>query len=65
LARDGVLAREAMIEPTLYYYRWRRHFAYQALLDRTEWIRHPLGLQLVNRHRLRRWLRYRIGGGRP
>jgi hypothetical protein len=62
IARDGVLVRERMIAPTLYYYRSRRRWAYQSLLDRTEWIRHPLGVQLVNRHRVRRWLRSRRGG---
>jgi hypothetical protein len=64
MARDGVLGRERMIEPILYYYRSRRRWAYQAALDRTEWIRHPLGVQLVNRHRVRRWLRGRLRGGR-
>jgi len=59
LARDRVLDREIMIEPALYHYRSRRYWAYEWCLDHTEWLRHPLGLQFVNRHRLRRWIRAR------
>jgi hypothetical protein len=65
LARDGVLARELMIDPVLYFYFSRRRWAYEVALDRTEWIRHPLGLQLANRHRARRWLRQQLHGGGP
>ncbi len=59
VARDGVLDREVMIQSPLYYYRSRRFWAYECFLDRTEWLRHPLGLQFVHRHRLRRWMRTR------
>ncbi|WP_412070326.1 hypothetical protein [Rubrivirga sp. IMCC43871] len=55
LSRDGALQTEVFIDDVLYHYRCRRAWAYQRLLDQTEFIRHPLGLQWVNRFRLRRW----------
>jgi glycosyltransferase involved in cell wall biosynthesis len=57
LCRDGALRKEHFVESPLYYYRSRRWWAYQSLLDRTESVRHPLGLQWHNRLRLRRWCR--------
>lgn len=57
LSRDNALRREQFLDATLYYYYSRRWWPYQALLDHTEFFRHPLGIQLSNRHRLRRWAR--------
>jgi glycosyltransferase involved in cell wall biosynthesis len=56
MRRDRALEREYFIDEILYYYFSRRRWAYQWLLDQTESLRHLLGLQLVNRVRLRRWL---------
>src|SRR5262245_5464049 len=61
MARDQVLRGEHMIDSVLYYYRSRRWWPYQWVLDHTEWIRHPLGLQLVNYLRVKRWLREVLG----
>jgi len=52
IARDGVLQREHFIDHPLYYYCSRRWWLTQWAIDHTERIRHPLGLQLVNRLRL-------------
>lgn len=60
ICRDGALASEHFVEEVLYFYRSRRHWWYQWLLDRTEPLRHRLGLRLANRIRVRRWL-----AGRP
>ncbi len=57
ISRDGPLRREHMIDEVLYYWASRRFWFYQMLLDRTEWLRHPLGLVFTNRLRARRWLR--------
>lgn len=51
---DNVLRVECFIDSVLYYYACRRPWSYQWLLDRTETIRHSLGLRLDNRLRLRR-----------
>lgn len=56
MSRDRALKREVFVDEELYSYNSRRLWVYQAALDRTEFIRHPLGLQLRNRHRIRRWL---------
>jgi hypothetical protein len=57
ICRDGVLEREVMIEAVLYHYNARRAWRYQRLLDRTEFVRHPLGLKISNRHRIKRAIR--------
>ena len=57
MSRDGALKRETFVSEELYHYCSRRSWMYQAALDWTEFIRHPLGLQLRNRLRIRRWLR--------
>jgi hypothetical protein len=57
LGRAGALRSETFVPAPVYHYRSRRWWAYQILVERTEWLRHPLGLQLHNRHRLWRWLR--------
>jgi glycosyltransferase involved in cell wall biosynthesis len=61
ICRDRALQREFFVEEVLYYYHSRRHRFYQWLLDRTESVRHLLGLQLVNRIRFQRWLQARLG----
>ena len=50
------LQHEYFLDEVIYIYQSRRHWLYQWLLDRSECIRHPLGLQLANRLRVRRWL---------
>ena len=56
ISREGVLRNEAVIDAVLYHYRSRRHYGWQWLLDRTQRLRHALGLRWVNRpgiaHRL-------------
>lgn len=51
---DQRLTSEEFIDSVLYYYRSRRFWAYQYLLDFTEPLRHALGLRLTNRFRLSR-----------
>jgi Glycosyltransferases, probably involved in cell wall biogenesis len=53
LCRDGALQREHYIDATLYYYLSRRRYSYQWLLDRTEPVRHALGIRLANRIRMK------------
>ena len=60
MAEDGALRREVMVEPEIYHYRSRRWWPYQWLLDRTERVRHPMGLMLFNRPRVKRWLESRL-----
>lgn len=43
---------EVLLEEPLYFYDSRRYWQYQWLLDRTERVRHALGLTAVNRLRL-------------
>jgi glycosyltransferase involved in cell wall biosynthesis len=46
---DGALKKEQFIDSTLYYYRSRRAWTYQWLLDWTEGFRHRFGIRLANR----------------
>jgi hypothetical protein len=48
---DGRLRSEEFIDTILYYYRSRRMWQYQCLLDCTEPLRHRLGLRMTNRFR--------------
>lgn len=57
--RAGVLQREEFIDTPLYYYKSRRSWTYQVLLDWSEPVRHALGLRLVNRLQWSRSLRLR------
>jgi glycosyltransferase involved in cell wall biosynthesis len=57
LARDGALRTECFLEPVLYSYNCRTAWGYQWLMDRTERLRHALGLRLYNRLRLERGAR--------
>jgi glycosyltransferase involved in cell wall biosynthesis len=49
IRRDGVLKVEEFIDAPLYFYRSRRAWIYQWLLDNTESFRHRFGIRLVNR----------------
>jgi glycosyltransferase involved in cell wall biosynthesis len=51
IQRDGALKTEEFVDATLYHYRSRRWWYYQWLLDRTERLRHALGLRFSNRLR--------------
>ena len=56
MRKEAALRNEYFLDQVLYYYAARRSWWYQWLLDKTQGLRHPLGLQLVNRLRLGRWL---------
>lgn len=62
MCRDRALQKEYFIDKAIYFYRSRRPWNYQALLDFSEPFRHAIGLQLANRIRLKRWLRSIWGG---
>lgn len=49
LQRVGALQREEFIDTPLYFYKSRRWWSYQLLLDWSEPLRHALGLRMVNR----------------
>ncbi|MGJ5818491.1 glycosyltransferase family 2 protein [Paludibaculum fermentans] len=49
MVKDRALQREVMLEPVLYHYYSRRRWLYQYLLDRTEPLRHALGLRMDKR----------------
>jgi len=49
ISRDGALQREHFIDHLLYRYHSRRWWFTQWAIDRTEPVRLPLGLQMVNR----------------
>ena len=65
ICRDGALKREEFIDSVLYYYRSRRCWLWQILLDLTEPLRHPLGIQMSNRISIRRWWRSKISQRSP
>jgi len=48
MSREGALASEVNIDSVLYFYDCRRHYAFQWLLDRSQPLRHALGLRLVD-----------------
>jgi hypothetical protein len=54
LRRSGALRREVFIDTPVYFYKSRRWWPFQLLLDWTEPARHALGLRSVNRLRLNR-----------
>ena len=51
MAREGALKHEVAIEQPLYFYASRRAYIWQWLLDRTQPIRHALGLRMTSRLR--------------
>ena len=57
LARARILKREVLLPEILYHYLSRRRWYVQAMIDATEPVRHPLGLQMVNRLRVKSGLR--------
>lgn len=57
ISRDGALQQEANIDCVLYYYDSRRRYAWQWLLDKTQAVRHALGLRNVNRLSVRQRVR--------
>lgn len=54
LSNDQVMSREVILDDTLYFYRSRRSYAYQWLIDRTQAFRHALGLRYADGHRIRK-----------
>lgn len=61
VARSKILQREFMLDETVYHYFTRRRWQVQAMIDVTEPLRHPLGLQFANRLRVQRWVNKRLG----
>ncbi len=59
ISRDAALAREAVIDEVLYFYRCRRPYFRQWLLDRTQPIRHALGLRFADGKKLRKHVAWR------
>lgn len=57
---DGALSSEVFLDDVLYFYRCRRPWAYQLFVERTEKLRHPLGLQVRNRLKVKRWLKAKL-----
>lgn len=57
LCHDQALHSEFFIDTVIYYYDSRRSWRTQQFIDLTEAIRHPLGLTLANRLRIKRWWR--------
>ncbi|PSF36239.1 hypothetical protein C7H19_13610 [Aphanothece hegewaldii CCALA 016] len=57
ICQNQALQTEYFIDQVIYYYDSRRFWFYQELLDRTEPLRHTLGLQLANRIKVQRWLK--------
>jgi len=57
ICRDQALQKEYFLDQIIYYYYSRRVWSYQRLLDRSEPLRHALGLQLVNRIIIKRRLK--------
>lgn len=54
MSRDAALATEAAIDDVLYFYRCRRPYFFQWLLDRTQPLRHVLGLRIADGKKLRK-----------
>lgn len=57
ICRDRALHSEYFIDSVIYHYHSRRSWSYQWLLDRTETVRHALGLCRVNLVRFQRGAR--------
>ncbi len=65
IVRGGDLRHEVLLEEPLYFYYSRRSPLAQAFIDATEPIRHPLGLQVANRLRIKRWVQHQLTLLRP
>lgn len=48
ISHDQVLEQEVLLDDILYFYNSRRLYAYQWLLDRTQPLRHALGLRFAD-----------------
>jgi len=48
MSSDRALKQEVVLDEVLYYYHCRRSYLYQWLLDRTQTVRHALGLRHTN-----------------
>jgi len=57
ISRDRALRREVPVDIILYHYDSRRCYAWQWLLDKTQTVRHALGLRRVNRVAVSRRMR--------
>jgi len=57
IRRDRALINEEFIDSVLYYYRSRRSWSYQWLLDITEPVRHRFGIRLTNRFAVQKAIR--------
>lgn len=60
ISRDRILRREARIDSMLYFYDSRRSYGWQWLLDKTQPVRHALGLRSTRRLSLLQRLRTRL-----
>ena len=47
MSRDQALKQEVLLDDVLYYYHCRRSYAYQWILDRTQSLRHAVGLRFA------------------
>jgi glycosyltransferase involved in cell wall biosynthesis len=56
MCKDKVLEREIALDSVLYFYDSRRHYAWQWILDKTQGVRHALGLRYLNKHEMRQKL---------
>lgn len=54
MSSDQVLRREVLLDDVLYFYRCRRSYVYQWLVDRTQAVRHALGLRYADGNRIRK-----------
>ena len=54
MSRDRALQREVILDDVLYLYRCRRSYVYQWLVDRTQTLRHALGLRYADGNRIRK-----------
>ena len=56
MSRDNALSSEVILDYVLYFYDCRRYYALQWLLDRSQSLRHALGLRFVKSPGLRQKL---------
>ena len=57
ISQDQALKRELILDQVFYFYNCRRYYALQWLLDRSQSLRHALGLRFVKSLGLRQKLR--------
>jgi glycosyltransferase involved in cell wall biosynthesis len=56
MSKDNVIKEEVSLDSVLYFYDSRRHYAWQWVLDKTQGIRHALGLRILNMQVIRQRL---------